>query len=160
MSLSICACFAFAWPCLWPCLRPCRNLLEGWFRDWSIKDWTNSLSTRRDTNLRSESLALSTLSPPKSKLSISWELSNKLVKIPLGDAICRVQRITRVRIMCVLIFVCLGQKPQSEWSTTHFKPIYRWVNVRVNPVLTWGGDSQQYNCMIIWKSKKGVTKNQ
>ena len=114
MSLSICACFDFPWPCLWPCLRPCRNLLEGWFRDWSIKDWTKSLSTRRDTNLRSESLALSTLSPPKSKLSISWELSNKFVKIPLGDAVCRMLRITRVRRMCVLIFVCLGQKPQSE----------------------------------------------
>ena len=142
MSLSICACFVFPWPRLWPCLRLCLNFLEGWFRDWSIKDWTKSLSTRRDTNLRSESLAVSTLSSPKSKLSNSWELSNKFVKIPLGDAICRVQKITRVGRMCVHIFVCLGQKPQSEWVRHYpFQAIYRWANVRVNPVQTWGGDS-------------------
>ena len=123
MSLSISACFVLKWPCLrWPCLLPCRNFLEGWFLDWSIRDWTKSLSTRSDTNLRSESLALTTLSSPKSKLSISWESSNKFVNIPLGDAICRVHAMTKVnKRTYVFIFVCLGQKPQSKWAAAQFQ---------------------------------------
>ena len=123
MSLSISACFVLKWPCLWwLCLFPWRNFLEGWFLDWSIKDWIKSLSTRSDTNLRSVSLALSTLSSTKLKVSISRVSSNKFGNIPLGDAICRVDAMTKVnKRTYVLIFVCLGQKPQSKWGAAQFQ---------------------------------------
>ena len=64
------------------------------------------MSTSSDTSLRSEeSIVSSTITSLMSNSSSSWELSKRFVKIALGETISIVIRITKVEIMCVLIFV-------------------------------------------------------